>query len=219
MDELFKNSSLDLKIQYVQESEIVTEDGTMECLTDSIEWIQNSIYQFIAENQDKIRKVYQVIRDSITITIPDIPELNFTMREYEDYHDSMKNYVTDCIKSEPEEKLSLSIDDMQEKDRVFFDTASRFCEQSVADAMKNVEIIIDLKNILGDIKVSFGELSKLPKGKSNIKYTLSNFYCKSTITFCLKMMEAIRDTFEKIWKAVCDYEKPKMESARPYKYF
>lgn len=219
MDELFKDTTLDTRVQYIQESEIIMEDGSQECMTDSLEWVENDMKRFITENQDKIKKVYQAIHDGCNDMVSGIPELNFTMREYEDYHGSMKEYVMNCIKTGPKEDLSLSIDDMQEKDKVFFDTASRSCEQSVPDAMKNVEIIIDLKEMIKNIKASFGGICGVPDGGSHMKHGLSNFYCKSTITFCLKMMEAIRETFTKIWEVVEGYEKPKMESARPYKYF
>lgn len=219
MNELFDDTPLDLRIKYIQESDIVTESCDKECLTDTIEWIKNDMYDFIKENQDKIKKVYQAIKDGIPSVLENIPELNYIIREYEAYNSSMIEYIKGCIDKCDMGEINIPIKDMQEKDKVFFDSNMRTCEQGIADAMKNVEIIIDLKKLIESSSVIFNELKIMKADNSNLKYELCNFYCKSIITFSLKLLEEIKKIFYTIWATVDSYEEPMTESVIRYKYF
>lgn len=218
MNELFDNTPLELKIKYVQESDIVTESCDRECLTDTIDWIKNDMYTFIKDNQDKIKKVYEAINNSIPSVLEDIPELNYVISEYEAYSSSMIDYIKKCINIESNEIL-IPIKNMQEKDKVFFNNNLRTCEQGVADAMENVETIIDLKRIIESSCTIFNEIKNSTSNTSELKYQLCNFYCKSVITFSLKMLEEIKKIFNTIWATVDSYEKPMTESSKNYRYF
>lgn len=217
MEELFNDTNLDLRIRFIQESQIVTESGDKECLTDCMEWIVNEMKVFITENQDKIKKAYKAIKDGCDTVIPDIPELNFVMREYEDYIDSMKGYLKNCMDSNAIVDTDIRLEEMQEKDKVFFDNTIRVCAMSVKDAMGSVEMIMDLKRFTATALAIFTELQALDKCDKVLRCNLKNFYCRSAITFCMKMLESIKETFDKVWLAVDGYTKP--QPTIPYKMF
>lgn len=198
-------------------------DEVRDFFQESLDEINEDIAEFVLENQGKIKDIYKNLKSNpkaARVMIESVADTDSLYYKYANYHDSMLNYIRGCLALEGTNDISnalgLSIHEMQKKDEAFFESELNYVEECAPDAMRNVEILVDLKELVGKIREEGSKILSATCTNEESRSGLYGFYCKSTLTFCLKMLDAIKGVLIQVGSAL---DAPQEPPVRPYKYF
>lgn len=216
-------TELEAKVFLVQE--YFTEDCSevQDFFQESLDELDESIAEFVLENQGRIKDIYQKLKNKRKVNnlmIESVADTDALYHKYVKYHDSMLDYITGCLITEGAENTSgsigMAVEEMQKKDEKFFDTEISYVEECAPDAMRNVEALVDLKGLVARIREEGEKILAIQCTDTVSKNDLYGFYCKSTLTFCLKMLDAIKAVLVQVNSTL---DAPSEPESRPYKYF
>lgn len=100
---------------------------------------------------------------------------------------------------------------MRDQDKNFFDNVATSDFEMISDAMKNIEILIDMKEFIQKAREKFTELSS----EQNIEFI--RLFVSSISTFCDKLFQAVINSFE-IIRATLDGTLAQSESNKEVQY-
>lgn len=211
---------VDMQVQLVQESCFSNVNETYDQFNQFVTNTHMKIAKFVNSNQIMIKDIYKKIKGPAgRIEIPDVIDVCYALGSYKEYIQSMYRYINDILcGSNSEANIGMSLREMQEKDKTFFNSSVAPATEIASDAMKNIEALIDLKTFLSNVM----DMAKniLSADVDNcLKKDLLTLFSKSVMTFYLHAMDVVQNTFIKIVAKIDSGRELKLESVRPYKYF
>lgn len=161
------------------------------------DWLDNTIddiRDFAKENSSQIHTIYQAIRDNCRKTVF-VVDTNLVFHSYADYLKDMGEYMDKLYESDPSK---LETQDVREvvnrlfdKDAQFYTTVSTKQEERISDAMKSIEIVIELPEFAEKIKEDFAK-----KFKDGKKIEYAKLYASSVSNFYDSLYESLVNTLE-----------------------
>ena len=209
-----------MQVQLVQESCFTTVNE----IYDQFNQFVNSTYarmdKFIITNQVMIKDIYSKLKGSYgDIEVSNIIDICYVLGSYKEYIESMYDYISNILSGKNDETgIKMNLRQMQEKDRTFFNSNINSDTETVSDAMKNIEAIIDLKELLATLLNNAKTILTF-ESDACLKKELLSLYTKSVMSFYLQAINVIIKTYEDIVVKIDSGKELKLESVRPYKYF
>lgn len=161
------------------------------------DWLDNTIddiRDFAKENSSQIHTIYQAIRDNCRKTVF-VVDTNLVFHSYAEYLKDMGEYMDKLYESDPSK---LETQDVREvvnrlfdKDAQFYTTVSTKQEERISDAMKSIEIVIELPEFAEKIKEDFAK-----KFKDGKKIEYAKLYASSVSNFYDSLYESLVNTLE-----------------------
>ena len=161
------------------------------------DWLDSTIDDiryFAKENSSEIHTIYQAIRDNCRKTVF-VVDTNLVFHSYADYLKDMGEYMDKLYESDPSK---LETQDVREvvnrlfdKDAQFYTTVSTKQEERISDAMKSIEIVIELPEFAEKIKEDFAK-----KFKDGKKIEYAKLYASSVSNFYDSLYESLVNTLE-----------------------
>lgn len=161
------------------------------------DWLDSTIddiRDFAKENSSEIHTIYQAIRDNCRKTVF-VVDTNLVFHSYADYLKDMGEYMNKLYEGDPSK---LETQDVREvvnrlfdKDAQFYTTVSTKQEERISDAMKSIEIVIELPEFAEKIKEDFAK-----KFKDGKKIEYAKLYASSVSNFYDSLYESLVNTLE-----------------------
>lgn len=186
------------KIELIQESTLSDCDSITCDFDTNMLHFKEEIYTFVERNQEDIKKIYQKIKDGKNPKVVSVKDMNLAIHSYSQYLTDMQKYFNAVSH---DDKVSMTLDEafvkMQAKDKSFFDSAVSEETETISDAMKNVEAIIDLKQLGHDAKDMFKDINNSDMNY-DLKCKVLSFLSKSVCTFITQVISGINVTVSEI---------------------
>ena len=161
-----------------------------------------NVTNFVLTNKDKISAVYKYIKNGESWKRVNVPDLNIVFHSYKEYLADMLKYIlSDEVESKLKQvtgdkkiELANALTKMREQDKKFFDTVvSQYNgSDSISNAMKNVEVLIEYTSFIKDVRKQFKELND----DKNLKFM--QLYASSVSNFSDNLLQGIMNTLEVI---------------------
>ena len=157
--------------------------------------MKDNVSNFILTNKTKISNIYTTIKDGGAKKMVNVIDLNLLFHSYKDYLEDMIKFITsDDVKEKcdasNDEELSGAILKMREMDKKFFDNVATSESEKISDAMRNIEILIDMKEFIQNIRKKFMEINS----KERIEFI--QLMASSVSTFYDKLLQAVMNSLE-----------------------
>lgn len=164
--------------------------------------MKSNVENFILANKSKISSIYKYIKNGDQWKRVNVPDLNIVFHSYKEYLEDMVKYIaSDEIESklkglddEKKTELDNTLTAMREQDKKFFDTnvAKYNDSESISGAMKNIEVLIEYKEFIKEVRKEFIKLN----GEKNVKFM--QLYASSVSNFYDNLLQSIMNTLEVI---------------------
>ena len=162
--------------------------------------MKSNVENFILTNKSKISSVYKYIKNGDKWKRVNAPDLNIVFRSYKEYLEDMVKYIaSDEVDSklkglddDKKTELDNTLTAMREQDKKFFDTnvAKYNDNESISGAMKNIEVLIEYKEFIKEVRKEFVKLN----GEKNVKFM--QLYASSVSNFYDNLLQSIMNTLE-----------------------
>lgn len=162
--------------------------------------MKSNVENFILTNKSKISSIYKYIKNGDQWKRVNVPDLNIVFHSYKEYLEDMVKYIaSDEIESklkglddEKKTELDNTLTAMREQDKKFFDTnvAKYNDSESISGAMKNIEVLIEYKEFIKEVRKEFIKLN----GEKNVKFM--QLYASSVSNFYDNLLQSIMNTLE-----------------------
>ena len=148
------------------------------------------IIQYITNQSDKIKAIYRDIREGNCRREVKVVDANYVFHMYKEYLEDMMKYINKAMETNEIEKLNNAVLDMIAKDKEFFSSVAVAKEEKISDAMKNVELVLDLSAFFQDVLVDLGTMID--------EYPLPclKLYSSSVVNFSVDLIRCIKESFE-----------------------
>ena len=164
--------------------------------------MKSNVENFILANKSIISSIYKYIKNGDQWKRVNVPDLNIVFHSYKEYLEDMVKYIaSDEIESklkglddEKKTELDNTLTAMREQDKKFFDTnvAKYNDSESISGAMKNIEVLIEYKEFIKEVRKEFIKLN----GEKNVKFM--QLYTSSVSNFYDNLLQSIMNTLEVI---------------------
>lgn len=173
---------------------IIDIDVLQSVFFDYIDEVEDDIKSFAVDHAKEFKYIYAQIKSGTRKTVFVI-DTNLILHSYKEYLEDMGKYMEKLYSGNTDNALTQDVRDavnkMYDKDSTFFAVASSKQEEKISDAMKSIEIIIEIPEFISKAKEEF---SKKFKDATKIEY--ARLYASSVSCFSDAMYEGIMNTYE-----------------------
>ena len=183
--------------------------------------MKSNVENFILANKSKISSVYKYIKNGDKWKRVNVPDLNIVFHSYKEYLEDMVKYITSDevdsklkgLDDDKKTELDNTLTAMREQDKKFFDTnvAKYNDSESISGAMKNIEVLIEYKEFIKEVRKEFVKLN----GEKNVKFM--QLYASSISNFYDNLLQSIMNTLE-IINATIDGTLAQNETKKEVRY-
>lgn len=161
------------------------------------DWLDNimdDIKDFAKENSSDIHTIYQAIKDNCRKTVF-VVDTNLILHSYAGYLKDMGEYMDKLYQVNSsklgEQDVRDAVNKLFDKDAQFYNSVSAKQEERISDAMKSIEIIVELPMFTEKIKEDFDK-----KFKDGKKIDYAKLYASSVSNFYDSLYESLTKTLE-----------------------
>lgn len=189
---------------YIKEIDLVKEEFDF---NQTLENSHNYIKSFYQKNNKSILSLYKEVKDDKGRTKIKIEDVNLIIQSYLDYYDGLKSFIKEVqekfikvnsMSEENKKKIVNVLFEMIEKDNTFLEEYSEHKEETLEDAIRNIEAGIDLFKLSDKFKDDYKTLFKKLLVDRDIHNILALLFMNSIKNFMNNIGWKVTRTYDTI---------------------